>query len=133
MSARTVLRPRRFSGAFAFLFFQKVEEAFLYALSYCYAFAGAIGITAYLVTIRDLHFYKKMSANLTSYVIWSFTTGVTFLYGLFLMDDFLFQFVAGASFGFCFLVLLLALRLRYALGNTALENKDALPPKMPVS
>ncbi len=114
-----------------FSFWLKVEEAFLHFLSYCYGFVGIAGVAAYLATIRDLHVSKKMSANLTTYFIWTITTAVTFLYSLFVVRDLLFQVISGLGFFFCFLVLALVVKLRYSIQKIAIHSEEDLPPGNP--
>ena len=88
-----------------------MEELLLHVLIIAYASVGVIGIIAYWPTIKDLY-YKKPSANINSYALWTATSGIAFLYSLFILPDLLFRIVSGLNFGACALVLLLSINLR---------------------
>ena len=87
-----------------------MKELLLQLLVVAYAGVGVISIVAYWPTIKDLY-NKKPSANITSYVLWTATTGIAFLYGLFILPDFLFRAVSGLNFGACVTVLTMSLSL----------------------
>ncbi|MFH1227423.1 MAG: hypothetical protein V1701_05920 [Planctomycetota bacterium] len=77
-----------------------------------YGATGIIGLIAYWPTIKDLYYHKKPSANISSYVLWTATSGVAFLYALLILPDLLFIIVSGMNFGACGLVLFLSARLK---------------------
>jgi len=89
-----------------------MTELLLQALVAGYASVSVVAALAYLPTIRDL-FQRKLSANVASYSLWTTTSGVTFLYSLFILPDFLFRIVSGVNFGSCAVVLLLCANLKY--------------------
>lgn len=89
-----------------------MKEILLQLLILAYASVAVIEIIAYWPTIRDLHHHKKQSANITSFALWTFTTGIAFLYSLFILPDFLFRLVSGLNFGACFVILILAINLK---------------------
>jgi hypothetical protein len=84
---------------------------FLHLLIVAYAVTGLISIVGYLPTIKDLWHHKKMSANISSYIIWTACGGITFLYSLFVLPDLLFQIVSGLGFFSCAIILVLAIWL----------------------
>lgn len=89
-----------------------MEQSLLKILAIAYGSVGIIGFLAYFPTVRDLYFYKKPSANVSSYALWCSTNCVAFLYGIFILKDFLFQFVCGLNLFACFTVLILRLRIK---------------------
>ncbi len=90
-----------------------MKELLLHALIISYAGTGIIATVAYWPTIKDLYYHKKLSANLTSYILWTATSGITFLYSLFILPDLLFRVISGLNFGACALILLLSINLKY--------------------
>lgn len=90
-----------------------MEELLLRLLIIAYASAGVIETIAYWPTIKDLYHHKKPSANITSYVLWTVTTGIAFLYSIFILPDLLFRIVSGLNFGACALIILLSINLKY--------------------
>ncbi len=90
-----------------------MKELFLHLLAFSYIGVGALGAIAYWPTIKDLYKYKKPSANITSYVIWVFTTGITLLYSIFVLPDLFFMLVSLANFIACALVLILRLKIKH--------------------
>lgn len=81
-------------------------------ISFLYGLGGIIGLTAFIPTILDL--IKKIpSANIKSYIIWTSTSFITFLYAYFVVEDLLFKLIAGFNFILCLIVLILALNLKY--------------------
>jgi len=84
----------------------------LWLLTLAYAGTGIIGLIAYWPTIKDLHYHKKPSANISSYILWAATSATAFLYALFILPDLLFIIVSGIGFGACALVLFLSIRLK---------------------
>ena len=89
-----------------------MREILLLALIIAYAGVNVVSLIAYWPTIRDLYFHKKPSANITSYILWTITTGVTLLYALFILPDLLFRIGAVISFGACATILILTVRLK---------------------
>ena len=87
-------------------------ELFFQTLIIAYASVSVVAALAYLPTIRDLT-RRRLSANVASYSMWTATSGVTFLYSLFILPDFLFRIVSGVNFGSCALVLFLCANLKY--------------------
>ena len=76
-----------------------------------YASIGIIDIIAYYSTIKDLYM-KRPSANINSYLVWTITTGITFLYRLFILPDFLFRIVSGIHFILSFTILFLRIKIK---------------------
>lgn len=89
-----------------------MKELLLWVLTIAYGGVGIIGLIAYWPTIRDLYYHKKPSANIPSYIMWTGTTAIAFLYSLFILPDLLFIIVSGINFAACALVLFLSVRLR---------------------
>ncbi|MEK6809301.1 MAG: hypothetical protein AABY40_01375 [Nanoarchaeota archaeon] len=90
-----------------------MTELLLQIIILAYASAGVVSTIGYIPTIKDLWHHKKMSANISSYVIWTVSSGVTVLYSWFILPDLLFQIVSGLSFVSCALILLLGIILKY--------------------
>lgn len=89
-----------------------MKEILLHTLIIAYGGVGIIGVIAYWPTIKDLYHYKKSSANVASYVLWTTTSGIAFLYSLFILPDLLFRIVSGVNFVACILVLFLSINLK---------------------
>jgi len=89
-----------------------MKEILLLALIIAFGGVGIVSLIAYWPTIKDLYYHKKPSANITSYVLWTTTAGITFLYALFILPDLLFRIVSGISFGACAIVLFLSIKLK---------------------
>ncbi|MDP1760440.1 MAG: hypothetical protein Q8L01_03295 [Candidatus Woesebacteria bacterium] len=89
-----------------------MKEILLQALIIAYGGVGIVGFIAYWPTIKDLYFHKKPSANISSYVLWTATSGIAFLYSLFILPDLLFRAVSGMNFIACTIVLFLSIRLK---------------------
>ncbi|MFA6437474.1 MAG: hypothetical protein WC242_00555 [Candidatus Paceibacterota bacterium] len=89
-----------------------MKEILLKLLIIAYAGVGVVSVIGYLPTIRDLYHHKKQSANISSYVLWTITGAIAFLYSLFILPDLLFIIVSGLSFASCAIVLFLSVRLR---------------------
>ncbi len=99
-----------------------MRELLLQFLIFAYASVAVIGIIGYIPTIKDLWHHKKMSANSTSYAIWTACSGISFLYSLFILPDVLFQIVSGLGFASCALILLLSVRLKYIVADKNIAN-----------
>jgi hypothetical protein len=89
-----------------------MKEILVWALTVSYGATGIIGLIAYWPTIKDLYYYKKPSANIASYVVWTATSGIAFLYAVLILPDWLFIIVSGFNFAACGLVLGLSIRLK---------------------
>jgi len=90
-------------------------------LKIAYACVGVVALIAYIPTIKDLYWHEKPSANTTSYMIWTVTSGITFLYSLFVLHDFLFRVVSGTNFGAIVLILILRItRIPHRIRRTGL-------------
>ena len=87
-------------------------ELLIAIISFLYAGVGVIAIIGYLPTIRDL-LYKKPSANISSYAIWTLVSTVTFLYALLVISVLLLEIVTGLLLATNAIILILALRLKY--------------------
>ncbi|MFH1228130.1 MAG: hypothetical protein V1701_09545 [Planctomycetota bacterium] len=89
-----------------------MKPILLNLLVMAYGATGIVGFIAYWPTIKDLYYHKKPSANISSYVLWTATSGIAFLYAMFVLPDLLFIIVSGMNFAACALVLLLSIRLK---------------------
>ncbi|UCC91985.1 MAG: hypothetical protein JSV39_01860 [Candidatus Aenigmatarchaeota archaeon] len=87
-------------------------ELILTIIVFLYAITGIAIIIGYFPTIKDL-VRKKESANIHSYIIWTFTSFIAFLYALFIISDLLLEIVTGLGFASCAIILALALKLKY--------------------
>lgn len=90
-----------------------MTEISLPILIFAYASVGVVATIGYIPTIKDLWLHKKMSANISSYIIWTASYGISFLYALFILPDLLFRIVSGLNFASCALILLLSIALKY--------------------
>ncbi len=86
-----------------------MDSIFLKILAIAYAGVGIVSTIAYWPTIKDLLKHTR-SANTSSYVLWTITGGITFLYSIFILPDTLFRFVSGMAFLACAVILVLCLR-----------------------
>jgi uncharacterized protein with PQ loop repeat len=93
-----------------------MDRLILDMIIFLYAAAGILTTLAYWPTIRDLY-QKKPSANITSYVLWTGASGVSVLYSLFVLPDFLFQVVSFMNLAAC--TAILALRIALKKGEKA--------------
>jgi len=80
-------------------------------ISILYATTGIIAIIGYTPTIRDL-LRKKRSANYHSYMIWTASSTITFLYALIVIGDLLLRLMTGLLLFLNFSIFILALRLK---------------------
>lgn len=85
-----------------------MKEVLLDGLAIAYAGAGVICCMAYFPTIKDLYCHKKESANTTTYLLWTVTALITFLYSLFVLSDWLFRVISVANFFCCLSILMLS-------------------------
>ncbi len=91
-----------------------MTEILLQILIFAYASVAVVATIGYMPTIKDLWLHKKMSANISSYIIWTACSVIAFLYSLFILPDLLFRIVSGLNFGCCALILILSLGLKYS-------------------
>jgi hypothetical protein len=89
-----------------------MTDFLLQALVVAYAATGIVGLIGYWPTIKDLYQEEKPSANSASYILWSSTGGIAFLYALFVLPDLLLRIVSGINFFACLVVLILSVRLK---------------------
>jgi len=89
-----------------------MKELFINILIITYGGVGIVALVGYWPTIKDLYKHKKASANTSSYILWTLTSGVTFLYSLFVLPNLLFQLVSGTNFLACATVLILSIGLK---------------------
>jgi len=87
-------------------------ETILQIIVFLYASTGIVAIIGYFPTIKDL-MRKKESANIQSYIIWTFCSCIAFLYAFFIISDLLLEIVIGLGFASCAIILALALKLKY--------------------
>lgn len=87
-------------------------EIILIIIAFLYASTGIIATVGYIPTIRDLT-KKIASANINSYIIWTFCSCITFLYALLIISNLLLEIVTGLNFASCTIILILALKLKY--------------------
>ena len=85
-------------------------QIFLTILTVLYGVGGIVTFAGFFPTIRDL-WLKKPSANIWTYVIWSTTTFLTSLYGLFILKNVVFDIVINLQLIACVVVLVLRVRL----------------------
>lgn len=87
-------------------------ELLLHILAFAYLFTGIVGVIAYWPTIKDLSYHKKPSANVASYLLWTITGLIAFLYAIFILPDILFVIVSGLNFLCCALIWILRMRIK---------------------
>ncbi len=90
-----------------------MDSVLLKIIIFAYASTAVIATIGYIPTITDLWLHKKKSANISSYVIWTVSSGISFLYALFILPDVLFQIVSGLGFLSCLFILVLSVILKY--------------------
>ena len=90
-----------------------MNKLLLQIIVFAYACTAVVATIGYIPTIKDLWLYKKKSANITSYVIWTASSAISFLYALFILPDLLFQIVSGLGFLSCAIILGLSVILKY--------------------
>jgi hypothetical protein len=88
-----------------------IKEILLRTLVVAYGLTGVLSVYAYWPTVRDLYFRKKPSANVSSYILWSFSSGIAFLYSIFILSDLLLRIMSGLGFLACTTILILSIRL----------------------
>ena len=85
---------------------------FITVLTAVYSVAGIITFLGFMPTMKDL-WYQKPSANVQTYIVWTFTTLVTSLYGFFILQDLVFNVVINLQLLACVIVLFLRIRLSF--------------------
>jgi hypothetical protein len=90
-----------------------INDLLVKSIIFLYAASGIVSTIAYIPTIKDLWLHKKMSANVSSYVLWTTTSFITLLYSVFVLQDALFRIISALTFISCGLILILALGLSY--------------------
>ena len=88
-----------------------MQEILFKILIIIYGATAIIDIIAYWPTLKDL-WRKKPSANIYSYILWTATTGIAFLYSLLILPDLPFRIVSGVVFFANVSILFLSLRLK---------------------
>ena len=88
-----------------------IQQILLKLLVIAFGATGVIGLFAYWPTIKDLY-RKKPSANIMSYVLWTLTSGIGFLYSIFILPDLLLRIIYGLNLGSCATVLILTIGLK---------------------
>ncbi len=86
-------------------------ELILTIITVLYAGTGVVAAIGYLPTLRDLFNHVK-SANVNSYLIWTCTSLVAFLYATLIISDLLLEIVTGVNLLFCALILFLSLKIK---------------------
>jgi len=89
-----------------------MENYFIYVLTFLYSIGGVVTFLWFVPTMKDL-WYKKPSANITTYVVWTITTVFTSLYGIFILKNLIFIIVINLQLLACLAVLILRIRLKY--------------------
>ncbi len=89
-----------------------MKNLLLELLTIAYSISGVVGVIAYWPTIKDLMHHKKKSANVHSYILWTITMGVAFLYSILVLPDLPFIIVSFLNFAACGVVLFLSIRLK---------------------
>lgn len=88
-----------------------MNEILQSVLTFLYASVSVISLIGYFPTIKDL-IQGKPSANIPSYILWTFATGITLLYSYIVLPDKAFQIVSFVNFLACAVVLVLSIRIR---------------------
>jgi len=94
-----------------------MQELSSQILIIAYGATGFLSFIAYWPTIADLYFHKKQSANISSYALWSSSTGIAFLYSIVILKDLLLRIVMGINFSACLIILFLSIRLKLKRRN----------------
>lgn len=88
-----------------------MQEILLKIIIVAYGATAIFDVIAYWPTIKDL-WHRQPSANTQSYILWSATAGITFLYSLFVLPDLLFRIVSGIFFISNMAILFLSIRIK---------------------
>lgn len=89
-----------------------MQDTLIKLLIILYTSTAIIDMFWYWPTIIDLWKHKKPSANIRSYIIWTTTTFISFMYSLFILPDLPFRIVTGVIFVSNCVILLLSFRLK---------------------
>ncbi len=108
-----------------------MKELLINALTVAYGVTGLVTLIGYWPTITDLCVRKKASANISSYMLWTATNGISFLYAIFVLPNLLLRIVTGTNFLACLIVLILSVSLsrRHAGRVRADQMKNQARPK----
>jgi hypothetical protein len=87
-----------------------MKQTFLTILTILYGAGGIVTFLGFLPTIKDL-WVKKPSANITTYLVWTVTTFITSVYGLFILQNLVFNVVINLQLFACLVILVLRFRL----------------------
>ena len=86
-------------------------QIFTQLIIFLFGATAIIDIIGYWPTIKDLYIHKKYSANSRSYELWASTSGVSLLYGLFILQDTLYIVVSSIYLIANLTVLILAIKI----------------------
>lgn len=86
-------------------------EFFLSSITFLYAGAWLIGLSAFLPTMKDLIVDKKNTANPKTYFMWTITNSIAILYGWIILGDWVFTTLSLVACIFCIIILISSLRL----------------------
>lgn len=89
-----------------------MKDNLLYALTFLYWIWWIVTFAWFIPTMIDL-WNKKPSANIVTYIVWTTTTFITSLYGLFILKNLVFNIVINLQLLACLTVLILRIRLKY--------------------
>lgn len=95
-----------------------IYQIFIKILIIFYGATAIVNIIAYWPTIKDLSLDKQDTANLMSYILWTFSSGISLLYGIFILQDNLFVFISGIIFFANLIVCLLKIRYLKKFNST---------------
>jgi hypothetical protein len=101
----------------------------LFTIALLYAASGIINTLGYVPTMRDLR-RKIASANIYTYLIWTFSQAIAFAYASLVVDDFLLKLITGLNFVCCAIIVALAYRLQkadYGKSESDVFMGDPLP------
>ena len=88
-----------------------MHNYFIEILTFFYGVGGIITFFSFVPTMIDL-WNKKPSANISTYVVWTMTTFLTSLYGIFVLHNLVFNIVINLQLLACTIVLILRIRMR---------------------
>jgi len=77
-----------------------------------YASTGIVATLGYWPTIKALYEDKSANTNIPSYIVWTFTQAIAFMYVIVIVPDLLLIIVTGISFVSCVLILILSIELK---------------------
>lgn len=89
-----------------------MKNLILEILAWSYSVSGVICALAYWPTIKDLMHHKKKSANIHSYILWTISMGIAFVYSLFVLPDLPFILVSAVNFLACAVILFLSIKIK---------------------